>query len=240
MRTVLKFSFFKLISSRIHKPVQDLACINLDESPDYEAQSLAIGQYSSRNELERKLFSFFNRYHAKVNLMDTLEAIRTRRSVRKYRPDPIPEELLKEVLSAARIAPSAENAQPWKFVIVTDEDIKLKLVQACAGQKFIAEAPMVIVGCGFPDDAYATAGGYMNSHVMDVTIAMDHLILAAASVGLGTCWIAAFKEEKVKDILGIPSDVRVVALTPLGFPQETPGKTSRKDLAELICYDRFE
>lgn len=147
---------------------------------------------------------------------------------------------MKEVLSAARLAPSANNAQPWKFVIVRDEELKRKLVQACAGQKFIAEAPIVIVGCGFPDDAYATAGGYMNSFVMDVTIAMDHLILAATSLGLGTCWIAAFKEEKVKEILGIPPDVRVVALTPLGYPDEVPAKTSRKDLAELICYDRFE
>ena len=172
--------------------------------------------------------------------MDALEAIRTRRSVRKYRPDPVPEELLKEVLSAARIAPSADNAQPWKFIVVTDEEIKRKLIQACAGQKFIAEAPLVIVGCGFPEDAYATAGGYMSSFVMDVTIAMDHLILAATSLGLGSCWIAAFKEEKVKEILGIPDDVRVVALTPLGYPDESPKKTSRKDLAELFIYNKFE
>ncbi|MEM2839011.1 MAG: nitroreductase family protein [Thermoplasmata archaeon] len=172
--------------------------------------------------------------------MDVLEVIKNRRSVRKYRPDPIPEEILKEVLSAARMAPSANNAQPWKFIIVRDEELKRKLVQACAGQKFIAEAPIVIVGCGLPDDAYATAGGYMSSYVMDVTIAMDHLILAATSLGLGTCWIAAFKEEKVKDILGIPMDVRVVALSPLGYPDETPARTSRKDLAELISYDKFD
>ncbi|MDH4122577.1 MAG: nitroreductase family protein [Thermoplasmata archaeon] len=172
--------------------------------------------------------------------MDVLEAIKTRRSVRRYKPDPVPEEILKEILSAARMAPSADNAQPWKFVVVTDEEIKRKLVQACNSQKFIAEAPIVIVGCGFPDDAYATAGGYMNSFVMDVMIAMDHLILAATSLGLGSCWIAAFKEEKVREIIGIPSDARVVALTPLGYPNEVPNKTSRKSLAELISYDKFE
>ncbi len=172
--------------------------------------------------------------------MEILEAIRLRRSIRKYRPNPIPEEKLKEILSAARMAPSGVNSQPWKFIIVTDEDTKRKLIQACNGQKFVAEAPVVIVACGFPDDAYGTIGGYMNGYVMDVTIALDHLILAATSAGLGTCWIGSFKEEKVKEILGIPPDVRVVALTPVGYPDETPAKRSRKDLAELVSYDKFE
>jgi nitroreductase len=189
--------------------------------------------------LEKVLY-FFIRYCARVKPMEVLEVMKSRRSVRKYKSTPVPEESLKEVLTAARAAPSGVNAQPWKFVVVTDEEIKRKLVQACNGQKFIAEAPIVIVGCGFPDDAYATIGGYMNSHVIDVTIAMDHLILAAASSGLGTCWIGAFKEEKVKEILGIPPDVKVVALTPLGYPDEVPSKKSRKDLAELVCYDKFE
>lgn len=172
--------------------------------------------------------------------MDLLEAMRTRRSIRKYRSDPISEEQLKEILSAARMAPSAENAQPWKFIVVTDEELKRRLVSACAGQKFIAEAPIVIVGCGFPDEAYATAGGYLNSYVLDVTIAMDHLILAATAQGIGSCWIAAFREEKVKEILNLPQDVRIVALTPLGYPDEIPKKTTRKDLADLVSYDKFE
>lgn len=172
--------------------------------------------------------------------MEVLEAMKTRRSVRKYKSTPVSEEVLKDVLSAARAAPSGVNAQPWKFIIVTDEEIKRKLVQACNGQKFIAEAPLIVVGCGFPDEAYPTIGGYMSGYVIDVTIAMDHLILAAASAGLGTCWIGAFKEEKVKEILGIPQDVKVVALTPIGYPDEVPSKRSRKDLAELVCYDKFE
>lgn len=169
-----------------------------------------------------------------------MEVIKARRSVRKYRPDPIPEEIFKTIISAARLAPSAANAQPWKFIIVTDEELKLKLINACNGQKFIAEAPVIIVGCGLPDEAYSTVGGYMSSFAIDVTIAMDHLILAAASQGLGTCWIAAFKEDKVREILDIPEDVRVVALTPVGYPDDQPKKSSRKDLAELICYDKFE
>jgi len=172
--------------------------------------------------------------------MDILEAMKNRRSVRKYRPDPIPEELMKTILSAARIAPSAENMQPWKFIVVIQEDLKRNLAQACNNQKFIAEAPAVIVACGFPDEAYATAGGYMSSYVIDVTIALDHLILAATAHGLGTCWIAAFKEEKVKQLLGIPEDVKVVALTPVGYPNHEPDKTSRKSMAELVCYDKLD
>jgi len=169
-----------------------------------------------------------------------MDAIRTRRSVRKYRPTPVAESTLKEVLNAARLAPSADNAQPWKIVVVRDEQVKLKLAAACNGQKFIAQAPLVLVACGLPDEAFQTVGGYMSSHVIDVSIAVDHLTLAAHALGLGTCWIAWFKEDKVREILGVPEDVRVIALTPLGYPDETPEKTPRKNLEELVVYERYQ
>ncbi len=169
-----------------------------------------------------------------------MDAIRTRRSVRKYKPTPVAESALKEVLNAARLAPSADNAQPWKVVVVRDEQVKLKLAAACNGQKFIAQAPLVLVACGLPDEAFQTAGGYMSSHVIDVSIAVDHLTLAAHALGLGTCWIAWFKEDKVREILGVPEDVRVIALTPLGHPDETPDKTPRKNLEELVVYERYQ
>jgi len=172
--------------------------------------------------------------------MDLMEAIKTRRSIRRYKPVPVPEDLLKEVLNASRMAPSADNAQPWKFVIARDEQVKLKLAAACNGQKFIVQAPIVIVACGIPEEAFQTAGGYMSSHVIDVSIALDHLTLAAHAGGLGTCWIVSFKEEKVKEVLGMPEDVRVVALTPLGYPDEAPDKTPRKNLEELVVYDRYQ
>lgn len=171
--------------------------------------------------------------------MDLMEAIKTRRSVRRYKETPVPETLLKEVLNAARLAPSADNAQPWKLVVVRDEQTKLKLAAASNGQKFIAQAPVIAVICGIPDEAFPTVGGYMSSHVMDASIALDHLTLAAHAVGLGTCWIAAFKEDKVRDVLGIPEDVRVIALTPIGYPDETPERTTRKNLEELVVYDRY-
>jgi nitroreductase len=172
--------------------------------------------------------------------MDLMEAIRTRRSIRTYKPTPIPEDALKDVLNAARLAPSADNAQPWKMVVVRDEQTKLKLAAASNGQKFIAQAPVVIVACGLPGEAYPSVGGYMSSEIMDVSIALDHLTLAAHDRSLGTCWIAAFKEEKVRALLGIPEDVKVVALTPLGYPDESPERTPRKNLEELVSFDRYE
>lgn len=172
--------------------------------------------------------------------MDLMEALKTRRSVRRYKAAPIPEESLKAVLNAARLAPSANNAQPWRIIVVSDEDLKRRLVAGAHGQKFIAEAPVVLVGCGLPDEAFQTAGGYMSSHVIDVSIALDHLTLAAHSFGLATCWVAWFDEDKVRDALGIPEDVRVVAMTPLGYPDEAPDRPPRRNLEELVFHERYQ
>lgn len=171
--------------------------------------------------------------------MKVLDVIQKRRSVRKYKEDPIPEKALMRVLEAARLAPSGKNFQPWKFIIVKDKALKEKLAQASAGQFFMAEAPIIIVGCGFPDNCYAHMGRYMKSWSVDVTIALEHLILQAREEGLGTCWIGSFEEEEVKTILNIPENVKVLALTPLGYPDEIPRFRGRKSLDEIISYDRF-
>lgn len=174
--------------------------------------------------------------------MDFYEVIRTRRSIRSYKPDPIPDEVLMRVLDAARIAPSGSNRQPWKFIIVKDDDVKRKVAQACHNQMFIAEAPVVIVACGY--NIHWNRGGYMGdlSMLIDVSIAFTHLILAARAEGLGTCWIGAFDNEEVKKILGIPEDVNVVAITPLGYPKDEefgePG--FRKPLSEITSIDKFQ
>lgn len=172
--------------------------------------------------------------------MDLMEAIKTRRSIRRFKPTPVPDNLLKEVLNAARLAPTACNAQPWRLVVVRDEQVKLKLAASANGQKFIAQAPIVIVACGIPEEAFPTVGGYMSSHVVDVSIVVDHLTLAAHSLGLGTCWIASFKEDKVRELLGVPEDVRVVAITPLGYPDENPERPSRRNLEELVRYEKYQ
>jgi len=174
--------------------------------------------------------------------LDFYEVIRTRRSVRSYKPDPIPDEVLMRVLDAARIAPSGSNRQPWRFIIVKDEELKKRLAEACSGQHFIAEAPVIIVACG--RNIHYNRGGYMGdmSMLVDVSIAFTHLILAARAEGLGTCWIGSFDNEEVKRILNIPEDVNVVAITPLGYPKREdafrePG--SRKPLEEIMSIDRF-
>jgi nitroreductase len=171
--------------------------------------------------------------------MKVLEAIQKRRSVRKYKEESIPEETLLRVLEAARLAPSGKNFQPWKFIIVKDKEIKERLAQASAEQFFIAKAPIIIVGCGFPDNSYTRMGRYMKSWSVDVTIALEHLILQAQEEGLGTCWIGSFEEEEVKAILNVPEDVKVLALTPLGYPDEIPRFRGRKSLDEIISYDRY-
>ncbi|MEM2944475.1 MAG: nitroreductase family protein [Methanomassiliicoccales archaeon] len=171
--------------------------------------------------------------------MDVFDAIRARRCVRKFRRDPIPENVLKKVLNAARLAPTVENFQPWKLVLVSDEDIKRKLVSACNNQKCIAEAPLVIVACGLPDEAYPMLGGYMNSYPVDVAMAMNQLMLAATAEGLGTCLITSFKEEKVAEAIGIPSEARIVVITPLGYPAEEGEKNESKNLDELISYNKY-
>ncbi len=169
-----------------------------------------------------------------------MDAVRDRRSVRRYQSRPVPDDVLRKVLNCARLAPSANNSQPWRLVIVRDEDMKVKLAGAAHGQKFMAGAPVVLVACGVPEEAFQMVGGYMSSHVIDVSIALDHLTLGAHALGLGTCWIAWFDEDKVRRLLEIPEDVRVIAMTPVGYPDEIPERTPRRNLEELVMYDRYQ
>lgn len=158
-----------------------------------------------------------------------------------YKPNTIPEDVLKRVLEAVRIAPLGSNRQPWKFIIVRNEGLKRKLVVACHDQMFIAEVPIVIIVCGY--NVHWNRGEYMGdlSMLVDVSIAFTHLILAARAEGLGTCWIGFFCNEKVKEILGLPKDVNVVAITPLGYPKDEDFKEPgpRKLLSEIVSLDKF-
>jgi len=171
--------------------------------------------------------------------MSVFDIMKSRRSVRKYKSKPIPEDVLNKVLEAARIAPSGKNFQPWKFIIVRDRKKREELAVASRNQFFIAQAPVVIVACGFPDSSYQYQGNYMRSWPIDVSIAVDHLMLMAWEEGLGTCWIGAFREDEVKQVLSIPDDVRVLALTPLGYPDEEPRDRGRKEMSEIISYDKY-
>lgn len=168
-----------------------------------------------------------------------MELIETRRSIRSYKDQEIEEDKLNYVLQAFRKAPSAKNLQPWKLVVIKNKKILKDIAIACNNQTFMEEAPVIIAACAKEEEAYGTMGGYMNSYPIDIAIALEHLILAATEKGLGTCWIGAFKEQLVKDILGVPENVRVVALTPLGYPAREASIRGRKPLTEIISYDKY-
>ncbi|MHA1410485.1 MAG: nitroreductase family protein [Candidatus Odinarchaeia archaeon] len=169
--------------------------------------------------------------------MEFYEVIRKRKSIRKYKSDPVEDEKLLKILEAGRIAPSARNLQNWKFIIVKNKETKLKLMEAAKGQKMVAEAPIIIVACGTDTDYVMSCG--QPAYTVDVTIAVEHMILAATAEGLGTCWIGAFYEENVKKILEIPNNIRVVAMFPLGYPAIEPKGPPRKKLEEIIFYEKW-
>jgi len=172
--------------------------------------------------------------------MGVLDVIKARRSVRVYKGDSIPEEVLARIMEAARNAPSGKNLQPWKFILVRDAEKRMQLAEASRKQCFMAEAPLIIVACGYPDRSYQRQGNYMASWSIDVSIAVDHLMLQAQEEGLGTCWIGAFDEGEVKTLLSIPKGVKVLALTPLGYPDESPAHRGRRDLDRIVCSERYQ
>ena len=164
--------------------------------------------------------------------MDTIETITNRRSVRKFQSKPVSDEDLKTIIEAGRQAPSAANRQPWHFVVVKNEDQREKLAEACSGQTWLAGAAVIIAGVGKPA---------VNEkwYPVDVAIAMQNMILAATSLGYGTCWIGAFDQERVKSVLGIPEDLTVVALTPIGVPDDQPEARPRQPLSDFASLDRY-
>jgi nitroreductase len=177
--------------------------------------------------------------------MNVHEAIQNRRSVREFSTRPIPATSVARLRDALRFAPSACNLQPWQFVLVTAPQLRDEVAKVANEQLFIAKAPLLVVACGFPDQAYQHMGGHGNSIDIDVAIALDHLTLAAVAEGLGTCWIGAFDERKVKTLLRIPTKAKIVAMMPIGFPlSETSihviADDARKDEASVFAEDYFQ
>jgi nitroreductase len=170
--------------------------------------------------------------------MDVYEAIRTRKSVRSYLDRQVEPEKLERVLEAARLAPSANNRQEWRFVVVTDPELRRRLAEEGSGQRFVGQAPVVIAACAETDRHDMRCG--IPCYPIDVAIAVDHLTLAAAAEGLGTCWIGSFDPHKVRQILGIPAEVEVVELLPLGYPRDpAPAAKSRLPLGSILHRDRW-
>jgi nitroreductase len=164
--------------------------------------------------------------------LDVFEAIKTRRSIRKYKPILIPDEKLKKILEAARLAPSAANRQPWGFVIVRDAERKKAIAEAANNQTFLADAAVIVAAVGDPEIS-------KKWFEKDAMIAVEHLALSAAALGYGTCWIGAFNEAKVKSLLRIPESVKVVVLLPIGVPDETPLTKTRKEFSEIFFEEEY-
>jgi nitroreductase len=200
-------------------------------------------------------------------MLTTKEAIQQRRSIRKFKPDPVHDDVISELLDAARLAPSGSNAQPWRFKIVRDKDTKEKLARTAYDQTFIGEAPVVFVCC-------ADIGEYLNGVVsglqdlgkigavedrivnivlertdrmktlsfdqfgqriaFNVAIAIEHIVLRAMDFGLGTCWVRLIDEQAIRAIFGWDDTISVVALLPIGYPDESPAPRKRRSIEELV------
>ena len=170
--------------------------------------------------------------------MNVFEAIMKRRSVRSFLDKSIEDEKLSAVLEAGRLAPSAKNRQEWRFVVVKNREVRREVAEAANGQNFVGEAPVVIVACGVTDGYVMSCG--QPSYPIDVAIALDHISLAAVELGLGTCWIGAFNENRVKKILGIPEEIRVVELMPIGYPAfQTIKEKNRLPFNKIVKHERW-
>ncbi|HHX10776.1 MAG TPA: nitroreductase family protein [Firmicutes bacterium] len=154
--------------------------------------------------------------------MDVIEAIKKRRSIRRFKDKPIPEDVLRELLDCARVAPSAGNRQPWVFYVLKDPDIRQKLMEASGNQPHVGQAPVVIVVCADPEvsaSRYDDRGRTLY-FIQDTAAAVQNILLAAVSFGLGTCWIGAFRETMVRQALELPPNLRPVAMVPVGYPDQ--------------------
>jgi len=163
--------------------------------------------------------------------MDTLEAIRTRRSIRKYRTDPVPRELIETVIDAGRLAATGGNRQPWEFVVVTDPARRAELAAMGGHGKFIEQAPVCI----------AVFAGEGITPFEDCAAAAQNMLLAARALGLGTCWVGnprASFAEKARTFLGVPERCKFFALIALGYPDESPEK-SKRTLTDVVHWEKF-
>jgi nitroreductase len=170
--------------------------------------------------------------------VDLFEVIESRYSVRAYASRPVEPDKLERVLRAAQLAPTAANYQPFRVIVLRTAGREAELRQVYHREWFV-QAPLVIAICTVPSEAWVRRDG-KNYGDVDATIAMDHLILAAAAQGLGTCWVAAFDPQAARRVLCVPDGVEPLAFTPLGYPADQPSVKARKGLDTLVRYERYE
>lgn len=172
-------------------------------------------------------------------MLGVFEAINWRRSVRAYEPKEVEVWKLRRVLEAGRLAPSGRNRQIWRFVVVRDENRRRRLMEACRMQRFVGEAPVVIAAVA--NETQHKTGSAKPAHPIDIAIAVDHMILAATELGLGTCWIASFDHDAVADVIGVPNDKEIVVLFSLGYPKGgwQPRRPQRLPLEEILYEEEW-
>ncbi|MBU4240992.1 MAG: nitroreductase family protein [Actinobacteria bacterium] len=170
----------------------------------------------------------------------TIDAIRRRRSIRKYEEREVTEEQLTQVLEAARLAPSWKNQQPWRFLVIRDAAKRQAVADILEGnpaRKGIAQAPVLIVVCA--DPALSGVENRKEYYMADIGIVMDHIMLEAADMGLGTVFVGWYDEDKMRQALGVPDQFRIVGMTPLGYPAKEPNPVPRKELDELVHWETW-
>ena len=170
--------------------------------------------------------------------MEYSELIAARYSVRAYRPDPVEDEKLEAVLEAARLAPTAANRQPFQLVVMHTAG-REKEIGKIYRRPWFVQAPLVIGVCAISSLAWVRESDRFNARLIDAAIVADHLILAAADLGLGTCWVAAFNVDAARSVMGLPDEAEPVIFTPLGYPADRPGPKTRKPLSELVRYEHW-
>ena len=162
--------------------------------------------------------------------MDVKGAIKARRSIRKFKRKELPDEVLVHLLEMARTAPSGANRQPWEMVVIHDRQRLKGLVPICKEQEFLADCSAFIMGIDDPMQKWSK---------VDLSIAMDHIALAAVEEGLGSCWIGAFDQQKLAEYIGLPKEKVITVCIAIGYPDESPSARSRKKLEELVSWDRY-
>ncbi|MGE5556105.1 MAG: nitroreductase family protein [Methanocella sp.] len=173
--------------------------------------------------------------------MEFFDVIKNRRSIRAYKKQDLSPEQLNQLIDAARLAPSAGNAQPWAFVVAKSEQTKQALATTAFGQSWLQEAAVVFVVCideKRAEDAYGVRGKTLYG-IQDTSAAVENVLLAACSMGLGGCWMGAFREEEVRRVINAPAYMRPVALVPIGYPAEAPPSRSRRPAREVVFEEAF-
>lgn len=173
--------------------------------------------------------------------VDFFQVISDRRSIRKYLDIPVEMEKVEQILEAARLAPSSHNMQCWRFLILTSKSKKESVVSAFSdsnpGKKSLNQAPLILVICADPKDSVITHG--IEYYLVDAGIAFEHICLAAHALGLGTCMMGWLDEERLKTVLDIPAEYRVIGVTPLGYPDQEPKPRPRKKLSEITYLENW-